>query len=155
VLKSNWHQILLQCKENVATRVQPMLRTAREPQPDLGVGAGGDHTKLVEAPRRTMWNIVRHNVSFTLVSEEAASQKTATNLKTLCHGGPCCTNTNFMRVLPFYVRTVRFRISSFSGLCSQVTDLVHATPNCGTGRARQRTKKSPPPNHQASEAVIS
>jgi fructose-1,6-bisphosphatase/inositol monophosphatase family enzyme len=44
----DWLPILMHCKENVKERIRPHLKTAREPQSDLGKGAGGDPIKPVD-----------------------------------------------------------------------------------------------------------
>ena len=69
----DWQQILLECKGNIQTAIQPCLKTLKEPQPNLGVGAGGDAMKPVDLAAETaiVQTLQHHDVSFTLVSEES------------------------------------------------------------------------------------
>ena len=41
----NWPQILVQCKNRIQEQIAPLLETLDQPQPDLGIGAGGDPIK--------------------------------------------------------------------------------------------------------------
>ena len=38
----DWIPALLECQENVVEHIRPLLGKVKEPQPDLGRGAGGD-----------------------------------------------------------------------------------------------------------------
>ena len=44
----DWQQILSECKTNIQNDIKPLLKTIREPQPNLGMGAGGDLMKPVD-----------------------------------------------------------------------------------------------------------
>ncbi len=108
-----------------------MLRTAREPQPDLGVGAGGDHTKLVDvaAEEAIVEVLLRHNVSFTLVSEEAGITKYGDQPENcFVTVDPVDGTTNFMRGLPFYCSSIAVSDKPVLSAvyAAMVTDLVHA-----------------------------
>jgi myo-inositol-1(or 4)-monophosphatase len=127
----DWQQILLQCKENVAGHIQPMLRTACEPQPDLGIGAGGDHTKLVDvaAENAIVEVLLQHEISFTLVSEEAGIKEYGAQPKTYYVTiDPIDGTTNFTRGLPFYCSSVAVSDKPILSavFAAMVTDLVHA-----------------------------
>ncbi len=107
--KIDWLPILLQCKENVLTHVRPLFRALKGPQPDLGIGAGGDKTKLVDlaAEKAIVEIFLQHGVSFTLVSEESGIAEYGN------HPGeryvtidPVDGTTNFVRGLPFFCSSI-------------------------------------------------
>ena len=49
----NWQEILLECKNNVQVSIKPYLKTIKDPQPSLGVGAGGDAMKPMDLAAET------------------------------------------------------------------------------------------------------
>ena len=71
--QSNWQSILLECKNNVQKNIAPCIKTIKETQPNLGVGAGGDAMKPMDlaAEKAIIDTLNLHNVSFTLISEES------------------------------------------------------------------------------------
>ncbi len=88
---SDWQQILTECKTNIQYSIKPLLATIREPQPNLGMGAGGDMMKPVDLAAETaiVETLKRHNVSFTLISEESGIKKFGTfTTRMLRHRGP-------------------------------------------------------------------
>ncbi len=107
--QSNWQEILVECKNNVRSVIQPYLRTTGEPQPNLGVGAGGDVIKPMDlaAENAIVDTLDHHGVSFTLISEESGVKKFG-NLADGCFVtvDPIDGSTNFMRGLPFYACSV-------------------------------------------------
>ena len=78
---NEWQRILIQCKNNVLADIQPCLATIKEPQPDLGKGAGGDAKKPVDlvAEKAIVETLKQHDVSFTLISEESGIVKFGAN----------------------------------------------------------------------------
>jgi len=127
---NDWHEILFQCKNNVKISIHPYLATIREPQPELGIGAGGDAMKPMDlAAEKAIIDTLREfDVSFTLISEESGVKKFGD-----AAGGcfvtidPIDGSTNFMHGLPFYccsiaVSTKRTLNDVYAGL---VTDLAH------------------------------
>jgi myo-inositol-1(or 4)-monophosphatase len=126
----DWERILTQCKYNVKTHIQPLRKTVNEPQPDLGVGAGGDRTKLVDlaAEKAIVETLLQNSVSFTLVSEESGIQEYG-NKPQGCYVtvDPIDGTTNFVRGLPFYCTSIAVSdkpaLSSVFAAC--VTDLIH------------------------------
>jgi myo-inositol-1(or 4)-monophosphatase len=150
-LNIDWIKILLQCKENVAAQVHPVMAAIREPQPDLGVGAGGDRTKLVDlaAEKAIVETFVQHDVSFTLVSEESGVQEYGTTPKNYyVTVDPIDGTTNFMHGLPFFCCSIavsdRPRLSAV--FAAMVTDLVHGvtyTALKGKGAQRNGAKMAP------------
>jgi len=103
--QSNWQEILVECKTNVRSSIQPYIKTIREPQPSLGVGAGGDVMKPMDlaAENAIVDTLNNHGVSFTLISEESGVKKFG-DLADKCFVtvDPIDGSTNFMRGLPFY-----------------------------------------------------
>src|SRR4030065_1831947 len=105
----DWLQVLFRCKDNVRTHIRPLLKTLKEPQPDLGVGAGGDQMKLVDlaAEKAIIEVLLDHDLSFTLISEESGikefGNKPSTNYVTV---DPIDGTTNLIRGLPFYCSSI-------------------------------------------------
>ena len=57
---------------NVQASIKPCLATIKDPQPNLGIGAGGDVMKPMDlaAEKAVVDTLGAHDVSFTLISEE-------------------------------------------------------------------------------------
>jgi fructose-1,6-bisphosphatase/inositol monophosphatase family enzyme len=142
--KPDWLPILLQCKENVSAHLYPLLRLLKEPQPDLGVGAGGDQTKQVDlaAENAIVEVLLQRGVSFTLVSEESGVKEYG-EAPQGCYVtvDPVDGTTNLMRGLPFYCTSIAIsskpQLSTvYAGL---VADFVHgATYTAQKGKGAQR-----------------
>ena len=49
----DWQQIFTECKNNIQKNIKPCLKTLKEPQPNLGMGAGGDMMKPVDLAAET------------------------------------------------------------------------------------------------------
>jgi len=105
----DWQQILLQCKTNIQKAIQPCLKTIKEPQPNLGMGAGGDTMKPVDLAAETaiVQTLQQHGVSFTLISEESGIKEYGAAPKEcyLCVD-PIDGTTNLMHGLPFYCSSI-------------------------------------------------
>ncbi len=130
--KVDWLQVLLQCKENVKTHIQPHLKSLKEPQPDLGKGAGGDQMKLVDlaAEKAIIEVLLQHSVSFTLISEESGIKEFGAKAKEcFVTTDPIDGTTNLIRGLPFYCSSIAVsRKPMLSGVyAGMVTDLFHGT----------------------------
>ena len=130
--KVDWLQVFLQCKENVKTHIQPHLKSLKEPQPDLGKGAGGDQMKLVDlaAEKAIVEVLLQHGVSFTLISEESGIKEFGAKAKDcFVTTDPIDGTTNFIRGLPFYCSSIAVsRKPMLSGVyAGMVTDLFHGT----------------------------
>jgi myo-inositol-1(or 4)-monophosphatase len=126
----NWQQILTQCADNVKTHIRPLLQTVKEPQPDLGVGAGGDAMKSVDlsAEEAIIETIVENDVSFTLISEESGiKQFGATPRGCYVTVDPIDGTTNLVRGLPFYCTSIAVSDKPVSSrvFAACVTDLFH------------------------------
>jgi len=158
----DWSQILLQCRENVRVHVQPLLKTLKEPQPDLGMGAGGDKMKLADlaAERAIVEVMLQHGISFTLVSEESGIQEYGSEAaECFVTTDPIDGTTNLMRGLPFYSSSIAIshkqQLSEvYAGM---VTDLYHGTTYMaveGKGAFRNGEKMTTSPLYDLGEAVI-
>ena len=125
-----WQQILAKCKENVKTHIQPLLATLKQPQPDIGVGAGGDKMKLVDlaAEKAIVEILLENKISFTLVSEESGIKEFGTS-PTGCFVcvDPIDGTTNLVRGLPFYCTSIAIadKLLSSSVFAACVADLFH------------------------------
>jgi myo-inositol-1(or 4)-monophosphatase len=144
----DWLPLLLKCKENVTAHVRPLLATLKEPQPDLGRGAGGDQMKLVDlaAEKAILEVLMQHDLSFTLVSEESGIKEFGENAKNIyVTVDPIDGTTNLVRGLPFYCSSIAVsRKPILSDVyAALVTDLVQGTTYTATksGGAYRNGKK--------------
>jgi myo-inositol-1(or 4)-monophosphatase len=157
-----WPQILLRCKENVKTRIHPLLKTLSEPQPDLGKGAGGDQMKLVDlAAEKAIIEVLQQcGVSFTLISEESGVKEFGeTPQQCYVTVDPIDGTTNLTRGLPFYASSIA--VSTKPALstvyAALVADLFHDTTymaQTGKGAYRNGEKLTPSALVSLDEAVI-
>jgi myo-inositol-1(or 4)-monophosphatase len=126
----NWQQILANCKNNVKTHLQPLFATLKQPQPDLGVGAGGDKMKRVDlaAEKAIVEVLLENKLSFTLVSEESGVKEFGAS-PTGCFVcvDPIDGTTNLVRGLPFYCTSIAIsdKPLSSSVFAACVADLFH------------------------------
>jgi myo-inositol-1(or 4)-monophosphatase len=160
--KADWLPILLKCKENVLKHVCPLLKTQREPQPDLGTGAGGDQMKLVDlaAEKAIVEVLLKHDTSFTLISEESGIKEYG-NRPENCYVtvDPIDGTTNLTRGLPFFCTSVAISSKPFLSdvHAGMVTDLFHGTTYTaakGKGAFRDGEKISTSTITSLEEAVI-
>ena len=131
-LKRDWVQILTRCKDKVKTQVRPLLKTLREPQPDLGKGAGGDAMKPVDlaAEKAIVETLQQCEISFTLVSEESGVQAFGeTPRQCYVTVDPIDGTTNLVRGLPFYASSIAVSAEPMlsSVHAGVVADLAHDT----------------------------
>lgn len=105
----NWSEVLGECKSRIHAVIAPLLRTLNQPQPDLGVGAGGDPLRKVDlaAEDAIVEVLNEHGLSFTLVSEESGVKKCGENASE-CYVtcDPIDGTTNLVRGLPFYATSI-------------------------------------------------
>jgi len=158
----DWQQILLQCKNNVQTNIKPCISTIKEPQPNLGTGAGGDVMKPADLAAETaiVETLKKHDISFTLISEESGVKKFGVKPQD-CYVtvDPIDGTTNFMHRLPFYACSIA--VSSKPMLADVhaglVADLFHdvAYTACeGKGAYRDGTKIHTSKTVSLDEAVV-
>src|SRR3990170_315252 len=158
----DWLQVLLQCKDNVKKHVHPLLKSLKDPQPDLGIGAGGDPMKLVDlaAEKAIVEVLLENDLSFTLVSEESGIKEFGDNPRDwYVTVDPIDGTTNLMRGLPFYCSSVAVsRQPTLSAVfAASVTDLFHDvsyTALKGKGAYREKEKITPSSVTTLKEAVI-
>jgi myo-inositol-1(or 4)-monophosphatase len=126
----DWQKILNECKNNVLINIKPCTATIRQPQPNLGTGAGGDVMKPMDlaAEKAIVDTLIKHGVSFTLVSEESGVRK----FGSFCDDcfvtvDPVDGSTNFMRGLPFYACSVAVSDKPWiADVCAgMIADLYH------------------------------
>jgi myo-inositol-1(or 4)-monophosphatase len=135
----DWLTVLTQCRENVHAHVQPLLKSLKEPQPDLGKGAGGDQMKLVDlaAEKAIVEVMLQHGVSFTLVSEESGIKEYGEHAKDcFVTTDPIDGTTNLVRGLPFYCSSIAVSGKQMLSdvYAAMVTDLYHGTTYTAVSR---------------------
>jgi myo-inositol-1(or 4)-monophosphatase len=160
--ETDWLQILIQCKTNLQEKITPLLKTLGQPQPRLGIGAGGDEMKKVDlvAENAIVATLERHDVSFTLISEESGvrtygEEPTGTFVTT----DPIDGTTNLMRGLPFYATSIAVSHEPMLTAIhtALVADLFHGvtyTAEKGKGSFRNNQPIAPSTVTDLEEAVI-
>jgi len=158
----DWLQVLLKCREKVKTLIHPLLKSLKEPQPDLGKGAGGDQMKLVDlaAEKAIVEVLLQHCFSFTLISEESGIKEFGAKAKEcFVTTDPIDGTTNLIRGLPFYCSSIAVsRKPMLSGVyAGMVTDLFHGTTYTaveGKGAYRDGAKIATSTVASLKEAVV-
>jgi myo-inositol-1(or 4)-monophosphatase len=128
--ETDWQHILLECKINVQVGIKPCLKTLKQPQPNLGLGAGGDAMKPVDLAAETaiVDTLQKNGVSFTLISEESGIKKFGAKPGD-CYVtvDPVDGTTNLVHGLPFYASSIA--VSNKAELATvyagMVVDLFH------------------------------
>ncbi len=157
-----WLQVLNQCKREVEDQIRPLLASARKPQPNLGIGAGGDPMKQIDlAAEEAIVNTLRkQEISFTLISEESGFKEYGKK-SDQCYvtADPIDGTTNLTRGIPFYATSIA--ISEKPTLntvhAALVADLFHDvtyTAQKGKGAYRNDMRISPSEGSSLEEAVI-
>lgn len=158
----DWQQIFTECKSNIQTAIKPCLKNLKTPQPNLGIGAGGDLMKPVDLAAETaiVNTLLGHDVSFTLISEESGIKKYGAKPEDcfLCVD-PIDGTTNLMHGLPFYCSSIA--VSNKPELANvyagMVIDLVHNVTYMafkGEGAYRNRKKMETSKTASLDEAVV-
>ena len=158
----DWLQVLSRCKDNVRTHIRPLLKFLKEPQPDLGIGAGGDQMKLVDlaAEKAIIEVLLEHDLSFTLISEESGIKEFGNKPNDYyVTVDPIDGTTNLIHSLPFYCSSIAVsRKPTLSAVfAASVTDLFHDityTALEGKGAFRDGEKITPSSTKTLEEAVI-
>lgn len=158
----DWFKILTECKNNVEKSIKPHLKTLKDPQPDLGKGAGGDAMKPVDlaAEKAIVDTLQKNGVSFSLISEESGFEKFgATPEDCYVTIDPIDGTTNLVRGLPFYASSIAISRKPVMAevYAALVTDLYHditylAQEGKGAYRDGERINTSTVTNLQ--EAVV-
>lgn len=126
----DWQFIFEQCRVNIQKAIEPCLKTRSEPQPDLGMGAGGDLMKPADLASESaiVKTLKDHGVSFTLISEESGIKKYGESAKDYyLTVDPIDGTTNLTRRLPFYCTSIAVSSNPYLGdvYAGMVADLVH------------------------------
>jgi myo-inositol-1(or 4)-monophosphatase len=158
----DWQQVLGQCKKNVQKSIEPFLKTIREPQPNLGTGAGGDTMKPVDLAAETaiVDTLKEHDVSFTLISEESGVIKFGAEAECcFVTVDPIDGTTNLMHGLPFYACSIalsrkRMLNSVYAGLVADLAHDVSYTAFEGRGAYRDGEKIETSKTTSLEDAVI-
>jgi myo-inositol-1(or 4)-monophosphatase len=158
----NWQQILIQCKNNIQKQITPLLKTLNQPQPNLGIGAGGDPIKQIDltAEDAITKTLIEHSISFTLISEESGVKEYGeTPHENFVTVDPIDGTTNLERGIPFYATSIAVSTKPILNAIhtSLVADLPHDITYMaqkGKGAYRNYQKISPSENTSLEEAVI-
>ena len=160
--QNDWQEILSQCKNNVKTSINPCLKTIKEPQPNLGTGAGGDAVKPVDlaAENAIVETLKHHDVSFTLISEESGVKKFgATPEEFFVTIDPIDGTTNLMHGLPFYACSIAVSrkpmlADVYAGMVADLAHDVTYTAFEGKGAYRDGRKIQTAKTISLDEAVV-
>jgi len=160
--QTSWLQILVACKNNIQKQITPLLKTLNEPQPNLGFGAGGDPIKNIDlaAERAIVETLNRHEISFTLISEESGIKEYGDRpTQNFVTADPIDGTTNLVRGIPFYATSIAVstRPTLDSIHTALVEDLRHGvtyTAQRGAGAYRNGEKLTPSKTTSLEDAVI-
>lgn len=160
--QANWTRILTQCKNQVQRQITPLLETLHNPQPDLGVGAGGDPLKKTDlaAENAIINTLLENDLSFTLISEESGVKEYGPHPH-VCYvtTDPIDGTTNLTRGIPFYATSIAISMKPTLNKvhAALVTDLFHDityTAQKDMGAYRNCHEITPSKNTALEEAVI-
>jgi myo-inositol-1(or 4)-monophosphatase len=158
----DWPDILAQCKNQIRKQIAPLLRTLDQPQPDLGIGAGGDPIRKIDlaAENAVVATLTERRVSFTLISEESGIREHGESPQQ-CYltVDPIDGTTNLMRRLPFYATSIAVSDKPFlkdvhSALVSDLFHDVTYTAQKRKGSYRDNQRIHPSHNVSLEEAVV-
>jgi myo-inositol-1(or 4)-monophosphatase len=160
--KRNWIEILTECKDNVQTKIKPLLKTLDRPQSSSGVGAGGDPIRDIDltAEKAIVDTLKGKKIDFTLISEESGIIKYGDNsLECYVTTDPIDGTTNLLRGAPFYATSIAVSEQPFLRAIQAgiVADLFHGTTYTaeeGVGAYRDGHKISSSPRVSVEEGVI-
>ena len=158
----NWLDILIRCKNNVQEQNKPLLEKLNQPQPNLGIGAGGDPIKQIDlaAEIAIINTLKKHEISFTLISEESGIKKYGqTSNDNFVTTDPIDGTTNLVRGIPFYATSIAVSTKPTINTIhtALVTDLVQGTTytaHKGKGAYRNNQKIKPSKIESLEDAVI-
>jgi len=158
----DWPDILAQCKNQIRKQIAPLLQTLDQPQPDLGIGAGGDPIRKIDlaAENAVVATLTERRVSFTLISEESGIREHGESPQQ-CYltVDPIDGTTNLMRRLPFYATSIAVSDKPFlkdvhSALVSDLFHDVTYTAQKRKGSYRDNQRIHPSHNVSLEEAVV-
>ncbi len=158
----DWSHILIQCQNNIKSKISPLLTTLNQPQPNLGIGAGGDPVKKIDlaAEKAIIDTLKENDLSFTLISEESGVEKHGKN-PDACYvtADPIDGTTNLMRRIPFYATSIAISTkptlnSTYAALVADLFHNVTYVAQKGKGAYRNNQKITPSTNTTLEEAII-
>jgi myo-inositol-1(or 4)-monophosphatase len=158
----DWSRILFECKNNVQVSIRLSSATIKEPQPNLGRGAGGDVMKPVDlaAENAIIDTLEKYDVSFTLVSEESGVKKFGASAgECFVTVDPIDGTTNLIRGLPFYACSIAVSDKPmledvYAGMVADLCHDVTYTAFKGKGAYRDKKKIEPSKTVSLDDAVI-
>ena len=160
--QTDYASILAEIKNNLQKQIAPFLKTLKQPQPSLGIGAGGDPIKQVDlaAEKAIVDTLADYGISFTLISEESGIREFGENPQE-CYvtTDPIDGTTNLMRGIPFYATSIALSTEPTLNTvyAALVADLVHGvtyTAQNGEGVHRNGQKIAPSQFASIESAVI-
>jgi myo-inositol-1(or 4)-monophosphatase len=160
--QTRWASILVEIRNNLRRQITPFLKTLNQPQPNLGIGAGGDPIKQVDlaAENAITSTLIERSISFTLISEESGVREYGENPQE-CYvtTDPIDGTTNLVRGIPFNATSIAISTEPILGTvhAALVADLAHGTTFVARkGKGATRDGKAITPSKLASieNAVI-
>jgi myo-inositol-1(or 4)-monophosphatase len=160
--KINWLQILIECKNNIQKQIHPLLKTLNQPQPNLGIGAGGDPIKQIDlTAENAITNTIKHHkISFTLISEESGVKKYGKSPNQhYVTADPIDGTTNLMRGIPFYATSIAISTKPtlntiHTALVADLSHNITYTAQKEKGAHCDNKKITPSKKESLEEAVI-
>jgi len=162
IKKSEWIDILIKCKNNVQNKIEK-IEVEKQPQRELGIGAGGDKIKMVDiiAEKAIINTIKNMDISFTLISEDSGIKKYGKSPND-CYitVDPIDGTTNFTRGIPFYATSIAVSEkpiidSIHTALVADLNRGVTYTAQKEEGSFRENQKLSTTKNELTEETVVS
>jgi len=130
--RTDWIEILTECKDEVQRKIKPLLKKLDRPQLNSGVGAGGDPIRDVDltAEKSIVDTLKRNGIEFTLISEESGIIAFGDDSSS-CYvtTDPIDGTTNLVRGAPFYATSIAVSKQPVLSAIHAgiVTDLFHGT----------------------------
>ena len=159
---TEWTRILCKMKDDVQKRIKPFLKTMKQPQSSLGIGAGGDPMRHVDlaAEEAIVETLSGLGVSFTLISEESGTKEFGDKPRG-CYvtTDPIDGTTNLLRGIPFHATSIAIssepRLSSvYAALVTDTARGTTYTAERGKGAYRDGQKVRPSELAILEEAVV-
>jgi myo-inositol-1(or 4)-monophosphatase len=130
--QTKWASILVEIKNNLRRQITPFLKNLDQPQPNLGIGAGGDPIMQVDlaAENAITSTLRKRSISFTLISEESGVREYGENPRE-CYvtTDPIDGTTNLVRGIPFNATSIAISTEPILNTvhAALVADLAHGT----------------------------
>lgn len=160
--KTDWIQVLIECKNSIKEKMRPLAEILNQPQRNLGIGAGGDPIKEIDLAAETAIDdtLKRQTTSFSLISEESGTIEYGQNPKQ-CYvtADPIDGTTNLLRGVPFYATSIAVSTeptlrSVHAGLVADLFHDITYTAKKGHGSYRNGHRITPSKNSSIRDGVI-